>query len=422
MRWNSSIKAGALQFVLFIGAIIAVLLMAFLLISHTHSYFDKKTEISINLFQAAEQALYLAFEKDKDLGDVMLPNNDENNITVEVSRDRWGVFEKWTSKATHQNQAFVRTVLAGAKKDPQKSALYLQDKQRPLIIAGGAKITGDAYLPEQGIRPGNIAGQSYYRDQLLYGNQKQSTAELPILDPGLLAHLQSLMNSEALSQEETIYLSPKQEVKNSFQAPTKVISGASIRLEGVRLAGNVLIRAYERIIVEPNARLQDIILVAPEIIIEDRVTGYFQAVATERITVGKNSLLGYPSALVVLNDLSAEAVDEKNTEPNIILDNGAEVRGLMVYLGSNKEQSPKPRIKISEKSRVLGEIYCSKSLELKGQVSGSVMTASFMARENGSIYQNHLFHGTINSSELPASYAGLIFNTKSSKTIGKWLY
>ena len=339
MRWDSKIKAGALQFVLFIGAIIAVLLMAFVLISHTHSHFDKKTDITISLMQAAEQALYISFKNDQDLEGSALHYSDEKNITIEVSSARWGVFEKWRSTATHQKQSFVKTVLVGAKKDIRMPALYLQDKQRPLIIAGGAKITGDVYLPEKGIRPGNIAGQSYYRDQLIYGNQKESAVQLPQLDTEIVGYLRSLINYTALPREETIYLSPKMEVKNSFEVPTKVLSGNNVHLSNVRLAGNILVRAQEKIIVEQTAILQDIILVAPEIVIREKVTGYFQAIANKQITVGKNCSLAYPTALVVLEDLNIPEVKKKDDEPNIIVGAGAEVRGAIAYLGTLEEQS-----------------------------------------------------------------------------------
>ena len=54
MIWRKKIKGGALQFVLFVGTIVAVLLMSFVLISHSHTLFKKKTDITIALIQAAD--------------------------------------------------------------------------------------------------------------------------------------------------------------------------------------------------------------------------------------------------------------------------------------------------------------------------------------------------------------------------------
>ena len=51
MKRLKKIKAGALQFVLFIGALIAVLLFSFLLLSHLQNLFGKKTAVSISVIR-----------------------------------------------------------------------------------------------------------------------------------------------------------------------------------------------------------------------------------------------------------------------------------------------------------------------------------------------------------------------------------
>jgi len=46
-----------------------------------------------------------------------------------------------------------------------------------------------------------------------------------------------------------------------------------------------------------------------------------------------------------------------------------------------------------------------------------------MALEKGSIYQNHIFNGSINSTSLLPVYAGLSYkNNNDKKAISKWLY
>ena len=71
----------------------------------------------------------------------------------------------------------------------------------------------------------------------------------------------------------------------------------------------------------------------------------------------------------------------------------------------------------------IGERYGTPALaiEIKGLVTGSVYTHSFMAMENGSRYQNHLFEGRINSTALSESYAGLALAGKTSKQIARWV-
>lgn len=193
MKSPSKIKAGALQFVLFIGAIVAILLLSFVLISYTHTYFDKKTDITVAVIQRSDFGLRYAFQKGMKANSVLDVSSEENpEISTLVEKEYWGLFEKYTSKAKHKNTIFTKTALAGNSVKNGIPALYLADRQRPLIIAGTAKITGDAYLPSQGIRMGNISGNSYRHSRLVYGNRKQSKSKIPLMDVEVKRHLTEL--------------------------------------------------------------------------------------------------------------------------------------------------------------------------------------------------------------------------------------
>ena len=52
-----------------------------------------------------------------------------------------------------------------------------------------------------------------------------------------------------------------------------------------------------------------------------------------------------------------------------------------------------------------------------------VSTDAFIALEDGSVYQNHLYNGQINSLILDESYAGLLLASReNNKKVMKWLY
>ena len=160
-----------------------------------------------------------------------------------------------------------------------------------------------------------------------------------------------------------------------------------MHLNGANLTGNIIVQAQQKIIVEANTALQDILLLAPEIEIKKEVRGSFQALASGWITVGANVKLAYPSALIVKRRQDSKSKEELGLPPEIHLAPGSEVRGIVAYLGNIEEQSYRPQIKLGDNALVMGEIYCTKNLELKGQVIGSVITDAFIALENGSIYQ-----------------------------------
>lgn len=427
---TKKIQAGALQFVLFIGAVVAVLLMAFMLLSFTHAHFDKKTDSLISVVKSADFGMKASLNRLIPLkGTLDIQNETDISVDIKVSREFWGVFEKRTVTTTHGKTTYQKTALLGGKEKEELPALYVNDHQRPVIIAGNSRITGTAFLPEQGLKMGNIYGNSYNQSSLLYGKRKQSGATLPKLSRELRTQIEQLTSPNYVPDGHIQRGILKEGLQNSFASPIAIIRDRVVRLKDVNLSGNIVISASYKIIVEPTANLQDVILLAPEIIIQDWVKGNFQAIATESISVGKKCELAYPTALVVKKkkvfvDLENPETKQKfNVRPAIYLDSYAKIRGVLMTLDENTEQQYFPQIKLDTESKVIGEVYCSKNLELKGRVNGSVATDAFIALEDGSVYQNHLYNGTINSTTLDGSYAGILLEARErNKKVMKWLY
>jgi hypothetical protein len=430
MKFTTKIKAGALQFVLFIGAVVAVLLMAFMLLSHTHSLFDKKTDVVISIIKGVDFGINSSLNKPIALGDqIAIKDENDLSIDIQVKRDYWGIFEKRTVMASHGKTNLIKTALVGGKDIDGMPALYVSDKQRPVIIAGNSSITGTAFLPKQGIKMGNIHGNSYHRNQLVYGKKLQSKATLPQLCSDLQMQLNQLAKVGYVPQGEMVSMTRNRALKNSFHSPTKIIRDRVVHLKDMQLTGNIIVSASDKIIVEASAQLNDVVLLAPKIIIKDWVNGYFQAIASESITVGKKCLLPYPTALVVNKKGTPRLSKNTNSQhqftnrPSIYIDSYTEIGGVVMALENSEERQFVPQIKIDDNAKVVGEVYCTKNLELKGRVNGSVTTAAFVALENGSVYQNHLYNGMINSTHLPRAYVGLLSQKgEQSKKIMKWLY
>ncbi|MFS4493180.1 hypothetical protein [Maribacter sp. 2308TA10-17] len=426
MKWNTKIKAGALQFVLFMGVVIALLLLTFITLAQTNSLFGKKTELLVETIKSADLGLSMALKSNMVLNDsldIELPG--DSPIEVRALRQYWGIFEKYTVLAKSKKNRFVKSVLAGSSSSEMLPALYLEDNQRPLIIVGNAKITGDAFLPKQGIRPGNIAGNSFYGTSMVNGRQRQSRSSLPQLNSEFVQRVNQFSRNRIPNKNnQNLKLERGLKATNSFEAPTKTIEGSEIILSGVFLSGNIEVHATRRIIVEATSQLQDIVLSAPEIIVKKGVVGSFQAIASKNIEVGRNCILEYPSALVVNHSTTNNQNANTVRKPDISVGQKSIVKGSIVYLmKGEKQQRFHPQIKIDTDAVVWGEVYCAQNLELKGKVFGSVNTYGFVALESGSIYQNHFFNGTIDSSRLPREYTGLpLTNNTSFKAITKWLY
>lgn len=417
------VKAGALQVTLFITIVIALLLTAFILLIHTHNTFDIQTDFIIENSKNTNKGINYTINQTTTLNDTTTVFiDDQQDKQLKVYRDFWGVFEKATSVATIKKHTLKKVALIGAKQElVNRTALYIQDNNRPLVVVGNTKIEGVAYLPERGVKPGNISGQSYYGDQLIYGQTKKSSI-LPKPYHETLNQIENISQQiNTTDNDQFITLEQGKTYQNSFLQPKQVVySNHDIRLSYVELIGHIVIQSKTKVTVDKTSVLKDVIIIAPKIEILDDVKGNFQAIATKNISVGKRVELSYPSALI-LNEDETLLSDENKNDNKIVINDYSTVKGVVLFNSQPKVNNFNPQIELTEQAKVIGEVYCTENIELKGEVYGSVFTNNFITREAGSIYQNHIYNGTISVKQLPIEYVGLSFED-SKKGVLKWLY
>jgi len=409
-----------MQMTVFIAMVIALLLFAFVVLINTHKRFGADKDFLIEAIVNVDKGIIHALNNNLILNDSVSVNiENEDFKTLKVYRDFWGVFEKVTSSSKIKNKEVAKVALIGGKQPRfKRTALYLKENKKPLVLVGNTRIQGTAYLPKRGVKTGNISGQSYYGNQLIYGNTKQSQ-NLPELVFDATQNPSKLESQlESISLDKFLDLNANKRHENSFYKPMKfVFSGNDILLSDISLIGHIIVKSKTKIIVEATASLKDIVLTAPIIEIRNNVIGTFQAIASKEITVGENCQLNYPSALVLKEKLSSD----KKEDSGIHIKQHSFVKGFIMYLGNKKVKNNKAQVVIEKSSVVNGEIYCNQNLELKGAINGSVLTSNFIANQAGSIYQNHIYNGVINSDALPEEYVGLSF-LNGQKGVMKWLY
>jgi len=421
------LKAGALQMTLFVIVVIALLLGAFVLLTHLNKLVSVKTDFAIETVNNANKGInYSLYNETQYNKPILMDLADESFKSVTVRQDAWGMFQRVSSKSKIKTFEFSKTALIGVvRHKTHKTALYLENTNKPLVVVGTTRIEGDAYVSDKGIRPGNISGQSYYGTALLNGVMKLSSQQLPPLNKNILNTIKAYQDDvDAYSNDQFFSLDTTNSYSNSFFDPVKIAySTNAIILDYKKISGHVIIKSEISINVSSTSNLKDIILIAPKIIIDDTVKSNFQAIATNSISVGENVQLSYPSALV-LNPKSRSNLNEENSSSStnqIIINEGAVVKGCVVSLGQKISNNYNTHIHIKETSKVYGELYCKGKLELEGTVYGSVYTSIFVAHQNGSVYQNHIYNGKILANDLIDQYAGLSFNN-GNKQIMQWLY
>ena len=430
MFFLKKLKAGALQYTIFVSVLILLLVSAFIALT----YLQQKLRVKASFFEETVHQTTMGFDyvATHDIPyeeELELNFNDEVESKVTLNKKHWGIFDVVTSKSTLKNEFFQKISLTGGFTS-KKEALYLKENNKPLVLVGNTEIRGNVALPKQGVKRGNIAGNSYYGSQLIYGNTRLSNTKLPVITNK--EFIKQLSKGNFLNEGVTHFeLEENLQKVQSFDEPTLLYqSNGTINLQFIELTGNIIIWSTTKITVSKSAILKDVILIAPKIEVSDNVIGNFQAFATKEIQVGKYCNLEYPTALTVIekqessvtiNQQSATTNTQLQTPNQITINSNSTVKGIVTFLSESIQRNYKPQILLEEDAVIVGEVYCERNFELKGTVKGMVYTDSFVATQFGSVYINRIFNGRIIATELPEQYCGLQF-PETKTNIAKWLY
>ncbi len=418
MNIKTKIKAGAIQYVLVVSVIIIIVLFAFISLV----FLQKKVALKLDLQKETIHTTYLAFDY---LKDHKIPYNVETTLSftdydfenTSVIKKRWGVFDVASVTSSLRNETYQKVALLGNVNSNRK-AIYLQENNQPLVIVGTTKITGDVTLPKRGVKTGNISGTSYYGQELIYGKITTNSNQLPTIQN--IAYLRQLLRELPIENQEYFRLKQGSNFAQSFTKNTKVFeSEVDLELRNLSLQGNIVIISKSKIKIEATARLENIILIAPEVIIESNVKGSFQVFANKKIHIKQDVELNYPSSLVLLKQ-GGDIIPELSDSPAIQIDNKSTIKGVILYHNKSKASNYNTQVLIDEKARITGEVYCNKNLDLKGTVNGFVYTNNFIAKQSGGVYINHLFNAQIDATAISKKYNGLFIDTEN-RQVAKWI-
>ncbi|SHH87909.1 hypothetical protein [Flavobacterium defluvii] len=423
------LKSGALQFTVFIAVLIALLLAGLVLYAYTFIYMKEQSKGAIENIQISDNGIqYLLEQKELNTDTTKIDFLQKENQMIKTHLSQWGVFQKGIVTTQFRKKKFIKTAIIGSLIIADKSpTLFLQETHNALTVVGSTKIKGIAYLPTQGVNSGYIAGNSYYGTQLIYGQIEKSTSELPKPEKNFLDAVNFYLKDYKIeNQTDFINLNSAARITNSFKEKTKgFYSQNAITLENKTISGNIIIKSETAIKIRKTALLNDIILIAPIIEVEDETIGNFQAIASKKIILGKKCNFSYPSALLLFQDNKNSVTD--NTTSNTLSENqifvgeGSIFRGCVTYIQTKETSDFQTQIVLEKDSRIKGQVYCNGNLEIKGKVSGSVYTKQFVANQAGSIFMNHIYNATIENETVPEIYGGIILE-QEPKTVLKWLY
>jgi len=346
----------------------------------------------------------------------------EGNDTVLLKRKSWGSFEVIVSKAFSARSSSNQIALIGSGMPSEKKAIYLADQDKPLSLCGKTVIKGDCYLPKSGVKRAYIEGQSFSGNQLVEGTIKESSKNLPPLNNELIEKIKSIILKQMGENDSIIDMDKQQKLNdsiiNSFGNNTiYLLSKENIIFSNQVYQGNIIIISDKEIDISNNCNLQDVLVMAPVIEVEDDFEGSLQLFATDSISISKNCKLNYPSALSLIR------TTKSHNNMDIFIGEGTEIFGDVFAYEENLSPQKQIKINIEKNVKITGQVYSSGIVDLKGFVYGSVTCSTFLLSTPSSVYENHLLDATIDVTKLPEKYVGInLTETEQAKKIIKWIY
>lgn len=400
--FKKKLKAGALQYVVALSLLIFFLMGMYIMLAHYSNLKVNESwaqEVLHDNISSAEVLLRNDIDLLEHTGRKVLQLFPDSLSAVSMTAKAWGGYTivNLESSFRHHRKK-VCLLMSDDVLLNKRPSLYLADKRRYLSVCGDTWLGGPVYLPKLGVRKSYVDGVGYYRESAVQGEILYSESELPAIRSGLLQSFEEQWKvdyqRDSVLQWEDLN---RNVIKNDFTRPAEVIVSAedSLVLDYIDIYGHVKLMANRAIMVKASSKLSNCILVASQVYFEKGFKGNCQVLAHNRVHIAENVELNYPSLIFMQGN---------NPKKEIFVGSNTTFAGDMVVLGKQGKKSP--NIKISKGSKLEGFVYCDGSIELEGDVAGSVYTNSFFLRTRSAIYENHLLNNRIDIQDLNKNYLG----------------
>jgi hypothetical protein len=414
------IKASALYIVIVIALVIALLCSSLIVAAYFYrAQYQRKFRYDLLQQNLGSGVNILLAETDRAYSAKKISLFGGGQDSVFLRSNFWGLYDIGIARAFIQADTLSKVFSMATKIDSAKwAALYLIDEDRPLSVSGNTEIKGSAFIPKAGIKEAYVDNMAYTGNKkLVQGVKKVSDKTLPTLNETRIGDIEALFTFKA----DRDSLLPNDSVERSFNDPVKVISlGKRTDLVTQKLSGYILIRSDTTVTIAANAQLNNIIVCARSINVQEGFKGTCQLFAADSIHIQKNCRFEYPSCIGILQ---FEASKTKSG-PKIVIDAGTIISGT-VFSYQKTASEAKPMISLGDHTTVNGQIYSQGILSYKKQIviNGGVFTNRFIYQSNYTMYENYLINTRLNSDQLSRYYltSPLLPVSSTNYQVMQWL-
>lgn len=343
------------------------------------------------------------FLDDMDRDSIVQLYPDEEGSGLKVRCVRWGMYEVVSIAAGRGRHESVR-LMGKRYAERRKAAFYMPDEGRFLSLAGKVKLEGRVYVPARGMNYSQAGADFFSGRKVETGNIFRSGDELPGIEPETREYVERLFEA-AGSGVET-------------QGPlTRPFGGVPLclevdgRVEHVEWSGHLLIRCRERLFISRNSRLENVVVVAPAVEVEEGFRGSVQIFATDSVRLGND---------VVLREGSGLYLRGGGTERGIYLGERCELNGyVIVEKGAGERSTVGADYVQPESCCVMGLVYVDGIAEVHGIVAGSLYVGQSYYFTPEGYYSSVVYHLALLQDSLAVYPLGM--EGPYERRVVKWL-
>jgi hypothetical protein len=415
------LKAHALLSALIISLIISIILSSLLLLHYQSQKqwikYEKSERLQRNLQSATN--IVLGDTSGTDInGEEVIDLFGKFIDSISIKKNYWGAYNFTLLKSFSANNSVSKLFFYGTELlDTLSACLYLVDHQTSLQITGSTKLKGDVYLPKAGIKSSYIDGKGYEDNRLYYGNNLKSDTFFSFTNKVMVENMYSLLQKsrDKIFLQSNTNLIPDS-IINSFENESQVFTiNQQGVLNGNYIKGNVILISDSMIQINSSNHLEDVIVIAPEIIISDDFNGSVQLISDKIITIGKRCNLNYPSSIILLKDTI------NNYQGKIEIGDSSRISGIL-FANASSQDILKNIVILRKGTFFQGCIFVNGYVQPEGQIFGSVITDFFLYKSSSATYINLLANAVIDRTKLSVNFVISTLLKKPGKLkIIKWV-
>lgn len=407
-RWISNaigkrVVGGSIPYAIIVSFIVVMLCSALILNSLLSNRLLNKeivnTKLDDGIVSAVRVLGYIGSSMAYNTEQVLCPFGDSSQ-TVLVNKRVWGAYDLYKLRVSIGAHSVCRHAMFGEVYEPL--AIWLAMGNEYLFVTGNTRIVGDCYVPGGLVREGRIGDVGFSGEERVVGGAFKSEGELPSVNTALLTNLEQYSTTIAVEDSVVTYhdnLGVSIAVVNSFQNKTLyVVSENPITLKNITFRGNIVVRTSKAVTISSSAVLEDVIIVAASVNVNDNFSGTIQIVATDSVSIGQNCELKYPSFVSSVG----------YRDQRIHIKSGAIIHGGVLVFQKGNQNMSNASVEIDEKALVRGVVYSNSTVEVNGTIHGSVYCNEFLMNKGYSLYRNYLMDCEINSTLLGNNFVSPI--------------